>query len=116
MRDVKEGSFTKTSRLLIYCSQLILSLRCLTSLIMELAISNYELLIYVLNQITIIIVSTKFLVTLLTPILHQISDFGLAKWLPDQWTHHTVSKVEGTFGFVSLINSFAIFFYFSPII
>ncbi|PPS16651.1 hypothetical protein GOBAR_AA03942 [Gossypium barbadense] len=27
----------------------------------------------------------------------QISDFGLAKWLPDQWTHHTVSKVEGTF-------------------
>lgn len=30
----------------------------------------------------------------------QISDFGLAKWLPDQWTHHTVSKFEGTFGFV----------------
>lgn len=30
----------------------------------------------------------------------QISDFGLAKWLPEHWTHHTVSKVEGTFGFV----------------
>ncbi|KAK8539387.1 hypothetical protein V6N12_043013 [Hibiscus sabdariffa] len=27
----------------------------------------------------------------------QISDFGLSKWLPDQWTHHTVSKVEVTF-------------------
>ncbi|PPD95149.1 hypothetical protein GOBAR_DD07838 [Gossypium barbadense] len=23
-----------------------------------------------------------------------------AKWLPDQWTHHTVSKVEGTFGYL----------------
>uniref|UniRef100_K7MAM7 Protein kinase domain-containing protein n=1 Tax=Glycine max TaxID=3847 RepID=K7MAM7_SOYBN len=33
-------------------------------------------------------------------ILYQISDFGLAKWLPDQWTHHTVSKVEGTFGYL----------------
>ncbi|KAK8511244.1 hypothetical protein V6N12_033523 [Hibiscus sabdariffa] len=30
----------------------------------------------------------------------QICDFGLAKWLPDQWTHHTVSKVEGTFGYL----------------
>ncbi|KAJ8767519.1 hypothetical protein K2173_017588 [Erythroxylum novogranatense] len=30
----------------------------------------------------------------------QISDFGLAKWLPEQWTHHTVSKVEGTFGYL----------------
>ncbi|XP_019419335.1 PREDICTED: receptor-like cytosolic serine/threonine-protein kinase RBK2 isoform X1 [Lupinus angustifolius] len=30
----------------------------------------------------------------------QISDFGLSKWLPDQWTHHTVSKVEGTFGYI----------------
>ncbi|CAH8381458.1 unnamed protein product [Eruca vesicaria subsp. sativa] len=30
----------------------------------------------------------------------QISDFGLAKWLPDQWTHHTVSKIEGTFGYL----------------
>ncbi|GAV63366.1 Pkinase domain-containing protein, partial [Cephalotus follicularis] len=30
----------------------------------------------------------------------QISDFGLAKWLPDKWTHHTVSKVEGTFGYL----------------
>ncbi|XVF38601.1 hypothetical protein REPUB_Repub20aG0116400 [Reevesia pubescens] len=30
----------------------------------------------------------------------QISDFGLAKWLPDQWTHHIVSKVEGTFGYL----------------
>ncbi|XWS53704.1 hypothetical protein CRYUN_Cryun10bG0023200 [Craigia yunnanensis] len=31
----------------------------------------------------------------------QISDFGLAKWLPDQRTHHIVSKVEGTFGCVN---------------
>ncbi|QHN94428.1 Receptor-like cytosolic serine/threonine-protein kinase [Arachis hypogaea] len=31
----------------------------------------------------------------------QTSDFGLAKWLPDQWTHHTVSKVEGTFRYLS---------------
>ncbi|GMJ09946.1 hypothetical protein like AT5G18910 [Hibiscus trionum] len=30
----------------------------------------------------------------------QIADFGLSKWLPDQWTHHTVSKVEGTFGYL----------------
>ncbi|KAG7026277.1 Receptor-like cytosolic serine/threonine-protein kinase RBK2, partial [Cucurbita argyrosperma subsp. argyrosperma] len=30
----------------------------------------------------------------------QISDFGLAKWLPDRWTHHTVSKFEGTFGYL----------------
>ncbi|KAL4397116.1 hypothetical protein AHAS_Ahas01G0159700 [Arachis hypogaea] len=30
----------------------------------------------------------------------QLSDFGLAKWLPDLWTHHTVSKVEGTFGYL----------------
>lgn len=29
----------------------------------------------------------------------QISDFGLAKWLPDQWTHLDVSNVEGTFGY-----------------
>ncbi|MBA0561748.1 hypothetical protein Golob_018548, partial [Gossypium lobatum] len=34
--------------------------------------------------------------------LIQICDFGLAKWLPKQWTHHNVSKFEGTFGFVSL--------------
>ncbi|KAM7485163.1 hypothetical protein LguiA_001172 [Lonicera macranthoides] len=31
----------------------------------------------------------------------QISDFGLAKWLPDQWTHLTVSQFEGTFGYLS---------------
>ncbi|KAG6758902.1 hypothetical protein POTOM_035365 [Populus tomentosa] len=30
----------------------------------------------------------------------QISDFGLAKWLPEEWSHHTLSKIEGTFGFV----------------
>ncbi|KAF7151264.1 hypothetical protein RHSIM_Rhsim02G0015900 [Rhododendron simsii] len=29
----------------------------------------------------------------------QVSDFGLAKWLPEQWTHLTVSQFEGTFGF-----------------
>ncbi|XP_020530925.1 receptor-like cytosolic serine/threonine-protein kinase RBK1 isoform X2 [Amborella trichopoda] len=31
----------------------------------------------------------------------QISDFGLAKWLPDQWTHHVVSPIEGTFGYLA---------------
>ncbi|KAM3308812.1 receptor-like cytosolic serine/threonine-protein kinase RBK2 [Capsicum chacoense] len=30
----------------------------------------------------------------------QISDFGLAKWLPDQWPHLTVSQFEGTFGYL----------------
>ncbi|XP_027107595.2 receptor-like cytosolic serine/threonine-protein kinase RBK2 isoform X3 [Coffea arabica] len=29
----------------------------------------------------------------------QICDFGLAKWLPNQWTHCNVSKFEGTFGY-----------------
>uniref|UniRef100_A0A162A990 Protein kinase domain-containing protein n=1 Tax=Daucus carota subsp. sativus TaxID=79200 RepID=A0A162A990_DAUCS len=28
----------------------------------------------------------------------QISDFGLAKWLPSQWTHHSIVPIEGTFG------------------
>lgn len=27
-----------------------------------------------------------------------ISDFGLAKWLPSQWTHHSIVPIEGTFG------------------
>ncbi|CAJ1906898.1 unnamed protein product [Sphenostylis stenocarpa] len=31
----------------------------------------------------------------------QICDFGLAKWLPENWTHHTVSKTEGTFGYLA---------------
>nr|XP_043612304.1 receptor-like cytosolic serine/threonine-protein kinase RBK2 isoform X2 [Erigeron canadensis] len=31
----------------------------------------------------------------------QISDFGLAKWLPDQWIHLTVSQFEGTFGYLA---------------
>ncbi|KAK7336704.1 hypothetical protein VNO77_17250 [Canavalia gladiata] len=31
----------------------------------------------------------------------QICDFGLAKWLPENWTHHTVSKIEGTFGYLA---------------
>ncbi|KAK6913841.1 Protein kinase domain [Dillenia turbinata] len=29
-----------------------------------------------------------------------ISDFGLAKWLPENCTHHTVTKFEGTFGYL----------------
>ncbi|KAJ0041024.1 hypothetical protein Pint_27702 [Pistacia integerrima] len=28
----------------------------------------------------------------------QISDFGLAKWLPENWPHHVVFPIEGTFG------------------
>ncbi|KVH95622.1 receptor-like cytosolic serine/threonine-protein kinase RBK2 [Cynara cardunculus var. scolymus] len=31
----------------------------------------------------------------------KISDFGLAKWLPDQWMHLTVSQFEGTFGYLA---------------
>ncbi|KAK4758659.1 hypothetical protein SAY87_019960 [Trapa incisa] len=31
----------------------------------------------------------------------QICDFGLAKWLPENWTHHVVSKFEGTFGYLA---------------
>ncbi|KAI3472686.1 hypothetical protein Pfo_030835 [Paulownia fortunei] len=31
----------------------------------------------------------------------QICDFGLARWLPDRWTHLTVSKCEGTFGYLA---------------
>jgi hypothetical protein len=34
----------------------------------------------------------------LTTDCKQISDFGLAKWLPKQWTHHSVVPIEGTFG------------------
>ncbi|KAK4266458.1 hypothetical protein QN277_027377 [Acacia crassicarpa] len=30
----------------------------------------------------------------------QVSDFGLAKWLPGQLSHHTVDKIEGTFGYL----------------
>ncbi|URE01845.1 Protein kinase domain containing protein [Musa troglodytarum] len=28
----------------------------------------------------------------------QISDFGLARWLPSEWTHRAVAPIEGTFG------------------
>ncbi|KAK1361805.1 receptor-like cytosolic serine/threonine-protein kinase RBK1 [Heracleum sosnowskyi] len=31
----------------------------------------------------------------------EISDFGLAKWLPEKWLHHTVSPIEGTFGYMA---------------
>ncbi|XP_010536938.1 PREDICTED: probable receptor-like serine/threonine-protein kinase At5g57670 [Tarenaya hassleriana] len=31
----------------------------------------------------------------------QITDFGLAKWLPNKWTHHAVMPVEGTFGYLA---------------
>ncbi|KAI5669747.1 hypothetical protein M9H77_19600 [Catharanthus roseus] len=31
----------------------------------------------------------------------QISDFGLAKWLPEKWIHHVVSPIEGTFGYMA---------------
>ncbi|XP_051123934.1 receptor-like cytosolic serine/threonine-protein kinase RBK2 [Andrographis paniculata] len=29
----------------------------------------------------------------------QICDFGLAKWLPRQWSHRSATKFEGTFGY-----------------
>ncbi|XP_031498219.1 probable receptor-like serine/threonine-protein kinase At5g57670 isoform X2 [Nymphaea colorata] len=28
----------------------------------------------------------------------QVSDFGLAMWLPEQWSHHSVIPLEGTYG------------------
>ncbi|KAL3623865.1 hypothetical protein CASFOL_032681 [Castilleja foliolosa] len=31
----------------------------------------------------------------------QISDFGLAKWLPNKWSHHAVIPIEGTFGYLA---------------
>ncbi|OVA09436.1 Protein kinase domain [Macleaya cordata] len=31
----------------------------------------------------------------------QISDFGLAKWLPKQWTQYSAIPVEGTFGYLA---------------
>ncbi|XP_039042469.1 receptor-like cytosolic serine/threonine-protein kinase RBK1 [Hibiscus syriacus] len=31
----------------------------------------------------------------------QISDFGLAKWLPEQWHNHVVHHIEGTFGYLA---------------
>ncbi|KAG5529611.1 hypothetical protein RHGRI_030107 [Rhododendron griersonianum] len=31
----------------------------------------------------------------------QISDFGLAKWLPEKWIHHVVDPIEGTFGYMA---------------
>ncbi|KAL5699317.1 hypothetical protein ACHQM5_030238 [Ranunculus cassubicifolius] len=31
----------------------------------------------------------------------QITDFGLAKWLPKQWTHHSIIPIEGTFGYLA---------------
>ncbi|KAL0370558.1 UNVERIFIED_CONTAM: Receptor-like cytosolic serine/threonine-protein kinase RBK2 [Sesamum angustifolium] len=30
-----------------------------------------------------------------------ICDFGLAKWLPERWTHLTVPRCEGTFGYLA---------------
>ncbi|XP_031385185.1 probable receptor-like serine/threonine-protein kinase At5g57670 isoform X2 [Punica granatum] len=31
----------------------------------------------------------------------QITDFGLAKWLPNKWTHHAGIPIEGTFGYLA---------------
>ncbi|PIA26185.1 hypothetical protein AQUCO_09600029v1 [Aquilegia coerulea] len=31
----------------------------------------------------------------------QISDFGLAKWLPTQWSHHSIHPIEGTLGYLA---------------
>ncbi|CAI0474304.1 unnamed protein product [Linum tenue] len=31
----------------------------------------------------------------------QISDFGLAKWLPENWVQHIVYPIEGTFGYLA---------------
>lgn len=31
----------------------------------------------------------------------RICDYGLSKWLPEQWTHHIVPKFEGTYGYLA---------------
>ncbi|KAL2349010.1 hypothetical protein Fmac_003010 [Flemingia macrophylla] len=31
----------------------------------------------------------------------EISDFGLAKWLPSNWANHVVFPIEGTFGYLA---------------
>ncbi|BAT99445.1 hypothetical protein LR48_Vigan284s000600 [Vigna angularis] len=31
----------------------------------------------------------------------EISDFGLAKWLPNKWANHVVYPIEGTFGYLA---------------
>ncbi|KAK8606959.1 hypothetical protein V6N13_052711 [Hibiscus sabdariffa] len=31
----------------------------------------------------------------------RISDFGLAKWLPENWSQHIVHPIEGTFGYLA---------------
>ncbi|MQL89415.1 hypothetical protein Taro_021986 [Colocasia esculenta] len=31
----------------------------------------------------------------------QISDFGLARWLPSEWTHRAVAPIEGTLGYLA---------------
>jgi serine/threonine protein kinase len=36
--------------------------------------------------------------TLIPAGVRQISDFGLAKWLPTEWTHRAIAPIEGTFG------------------
>ncbi|MED6184823.1 Receptor-like cytosolic serine/threonine-protein kinase rbk2 [Stylosanthes scabra] len=35
----------------------------------------------------------------------QISDFGLAKWLPSQWSHHSIGPIEETFGHLAHQNT-----------
>ncbi|KAG6488679.1 hypothetical protein ZIOFF_049928 [Zingiber officinale] len=35
----------------------------------------------------------------------QISDFGLAKWLPSEWAYRAVGPIQGTFGGAHAINS-----------
>ncbi|CAN6547256.1 unnamed protein product [Malus baccata var. baccata] len=31
----------------------------------------------------------------------KITDFGLARWLPNKWTHHAALPIEGTFGYLA---------------
>nr|GMD68959.1 receptor-like cytosolic serine/threonine-protein kinase RBK2 isoform X1 [Ipomoea batatas] len=51
-----------------------------------------------------IYISTVFTVSKQKPgwyIRYKICDFGLAKWLPERWTHLTVLKFDGTFGYLA---------------
>lgn len=43
-------------------------------------------------------------------LIAQISDFGLAKWLPDKCTHQVVFPIEGTFGWVWYVSEYCFMF------
>ncbi|CAI0402912.1 unnamed protein product [Linum tenue] len=51
------------------------------------------------NNITLLLIAQERVST--SYVFLQITDFGLAKWLPNKWTHHAVIPIEGTFGYLA---------------